>query len=150
MARGRKPRTWIKLDCYGVLHGSINYLLSLEEQAAWLKLIPFSAVCGGPPGFIQDNEGAGLPYEYIAHELHCPIKIFESMLEKMKTDKAINENGTGVIELVNIDTYQFNDYDRQRPYREAKKKDYKGQKYGALVCSSKKDSERIKGLKEKR
>lgn len=119
--RGRKPRTWIKLDCYGVLHGSINYLLTLEEQAVWLKLIPFSAICGGEPGLIQDNEGKGLPHGYIAHELHCPLPVFESMLKKMKTDKAVSENGTGIIELLNFQTYQFTEYDRQRPYRDKKR-----------------------------
>lgn len=130
--RGRKPRTWIKLDCYGVLHGSINFLLTLEEQAAWLKLIPFSAICGGEPGFIQDNEQKGLPHNYIAHELHCPLAVFESMLKKMKTDKAVSENGTGVIELVNFKAYQFTEYDRQKPYRDRKKgatREPKGTKY---------------------
>lgn len=136
MARGRKPRTWIKLDCYGVLHGSINFLLTLEEQAVWLKLIPFSAVCGGEPGFIQDNEGKGLPHEYIAQELHCPLKTFESMLDKMRNDKAVSENGTGVIELVNFKTYQFTEYDRQKPYRQAKKEEsekFKSQKHAHMV-----------------
>lgn len=139
MTRGRRPRGWVKMDCLGCLHGPINYLLSLEEQAVWFKLIMYSEICGGPPGFVQSNEGNGMPFVYLASELHCPIRVFESMVEKMTKDKAIKVNGTGVIELVNFSTFQFTEYDRQRPYRQAKKergadpdKYIKG-KYGGVV-----------------
>ena len=47
MARGRKPRNWIKIDCEGILRGSINYLLPLDGQAIWIKMIAYSEVCGG-------------------------------------------------------------------------------------------------------
>lgn len=126
MPRGRKPRYWVKLDCQGILHGSINYLLTLEEQALWIKLIAFAEVCGGPPGMVQDNEDRGLPHEFIAHELHCPVKILDSMLKKMTDDNAIKESGRGVIELVNFPAYQFTEYDRQKPYRDKKKEDRTG------------------------
>lgn len=124
MARGRKPRTWVKMDCEGLLRGSINYLLELDGQAVWLKMIALSEVCGGRPGFIEDNEEKGLPHEYIAHELHCPIEILEKVLEIMEVDKAIQTNGSGSIELVNFKRYQFSEYDRQRPYRRASKKEF--------------------------
>ena len=39
----------------------------------------------------------------------------------MTSDGAISTNGTGSIQLVNFDHYQFTEYDRQKPYREAKK-----------------------------
>lgn len=129
MARGRKPRFWVKIDCYGVLHGSINWLLTLDEQAIWIKLIAYSEICGGPPGFVQDNEGNGLPHEYLAHELHCPTDVFKSMLEKMERDNAIRVNGTGAIELVNFPQYQFTEYDRQRPYRERRRLEHKAEEY---------------------
>jgi hypothetical protein len=121
MARGRKPRNWVKLDCEGVLRGSINYLLTLSEQAVWMKMIAYAEVCGGPPGAIQDNEGNGLPREFLAQELHCPVDILESTITKMKSDNAISTNGTGVIILNNFAIYKFSEYDRQKPYREAKK-----------------------------
>lgn len=153
MGRGRKSRDWVKIDCNGVLHGSINYLLELDEQAVWFKTIAFAEVCGGPSGFIQDNEGNGLPHEYIAHELHCPVEVFESMLDKMSKDNAVRVNGTGAIELVNFLTYQFTEYDRQKPYRDAKKTSqdsskYTEGRYGNNVCQSRKDVEKV--LKERK
>ena len=121
MARGRKPRTWIKMDCEGILRGSINYLLPLEGQAVWMKMIALSEVCGGRPGWIEDNNQNGLPDNYIAHELHCTVDLLKNVLKKMGDDGAIKINGTGAIQLVNFDHYQFREYDRQLPYRQAKK-----------------------------
>lgn len=121
MPRNRKSRTWIKVDCDGILRGSINYLLQLDGQAVWIKMIALSEVCGGRPGFIEDNNQNGLPHEYIAQELHCTVDLFETVLEKMKNDHAVKVNGTGSIELVNFQYYQFTEYDRQKPYRQAKK-----------------------------
>lgn len=121
MPRNRKSRTWIKVDCDGILRGSINYLLPLDGQAIWIKMIALSEICGGRPGFIEDNNQNGLPHEYIAQELHCPVELLEVVIKKMKDDKAIKTNGTGSIELVNFQHYQFGEYDRQKPYRQAKK-----------------------------
>lgn len=122
MARGRKPRTWVKMDCEGLLRGSINYLLELEGQAVWLKMIAFSEVCGGRPGFIEDNDERGLPHRYIAQELHCAVELFEEVLKIMASDGAIKMDGSGSIELVNFKHYQFSEYDRQKPYRQAKRR----------------------------
>lgn len=151
MARGRKARDWVKIDCNGVLHGTINYLLVLEEQAVWFKTIAFAEVCGGPPGWLCDNEGNGLPHEYIAHELHCPVEVFDSMLDKMKKDNAVRINGTGAIELVNFPAYQFTEYDRQRDWRQRKKASRNPDKYtqgelGKYVSTNRGDvDKRLKG-----
>ena len=141
MPRGRKPRTWVKMDCEGLLRGSINYLLPLDGQAVWLKMIALSEVCGGRAGYIEDNSEKGLPHEYIANELHCSVDVFENVLSIMEKDGAVKTNGTGSIQLVNFDHYQFSEYDRQKPYRQAKKEaeekaaseKYKNQKYNHLV-----------------
>ncbi len=117
MPRNRKPRTWVKLDCEGILRGSINYLLPLEGQAIWVKMIAYSEICGGRPGFIEDNNQNGLPHEFIAQELHCPLESFELVLKIMGSDGAVELNGSGSIELVNFKHYQFSEYDRQKPYR---------------------------------
>ena len=139
MARGRKPRTWVKMDCEGLLRGSINYLLPLDGQAVWLKMIALSEVCGGRPGYIEDNNSNGLPHEYIAQELHCSVELFDKVLETMVNDKAVEVNGSGSIHLVNFQHYQFSEYDRQKPYRDRKKEaeqdpdKYKGQKHDHMV-----------------
>lgn len=121
MPRGRKPRTWVRMDCEGILRGSINYLLSLEGQAIWMKMIAFSEICGGRSGFIEDNNQNGLPRGYVAQELHCPVELLDGVIEKMSNDGAVVLNGTGAIQLVNFSHYQFSEYDRQKPYRAAKK-----------------------------
>jgi hypothetical protein len=118
MARVRKPRTWVKIDCEGILRGSINYLLKLDGQAIWVKMIAYSEISGGRAGFIEDNNQSGLPREYIAQELHCTVEQLNEVIEKMKNDGAIKINGTGSIQLVNFKHYQFNEYDRQKVYRE--------------------------------
>lgn len=150
MARGRKPRTWVKMDCEGLLRGSINYLLPLDGQAVWLKMIALSEVCGGRPGFIEDNNNNGLPIEYIAHELHCTSDLLQIVIDKMKLDGAINVNGSGSIELVNFKHYQFTEYDRQKPYREKareeKKEDpnkHKKGRYSHAIASTKEELELI-------
>ena len=120
MTRGAKKRTWVKLDCHGVLHGSINWLFNLEEQAVFLKLIPMAAIYCKTPGIISDNEGGPLPREFIAHELHCPLDILERVIEKGQQDNCLRDTEQG-LELINFKYYQFTEYDRQRPYREKKK-----------------------------
>ena len=121
MARGRKPRTWVKIDCNGILRGSVNWILTLEEQAVWVKMIAYSEVCGGKSGYIEDNDGNGLPREFLAYELHSPIEILESTIEKMTKNGSVSVNGTGSVQLTHFDDYQFTEYDRQKPYRQAKK-----------------------------
>jgi len=138
MPRSRKPRNWIKIDCEGILRGSINYLFSLQKQkewtetdienllslacqAVWVKMIAYSEVCGGRPGWLEDNNGNGLPHAFIAQELHCPLDLFELVIRKMQDDKAVELNGTGSIHLVNFAFYQFGEYDRQAPYRHGKR-----------------------------
>lgn len=118
MARGRPRRSWVKMDCYGCLHGSINWELTLEEQAIWFKLIMFCAESGGPEGMISDNDNNPVPHDYIAHELHCPIEVLKSTLAKCQASGRIRENSTG-IEIINWNVYQ-SEYSRQKPYREAK------------------------------
>lgn len=118
--RARLKRAWVKLDCNGIIHGSINWQLTLEEQAVWIKTFAYSAVCGGEPGIIQDNDGQALPHQFIAEEFHCPLEVFESMLEKCKQQNRLEENSDG-IKVINFKAYQFTEYDRQKPYRDAKK-----------------------------
>lgn len=120
MTRGIKKRTWVKLDCQGVLHGSINWLFTLEEQAVFLKLIPMAAVYCKTPGIISDNEGKPLSHEFIAYELHCPIDVLERVIKKGKGDKSLADTARG-LELVNFSLYQFTEYDRQRKYRQKRR-----------------------------
>ena len=122
MTRGIKKRTWVKLDCQGVLHGSINWLFTLEEQAVFLKLIPMAAVYCKEPGTIADNEGNPMPQVFIAQELHCSVELLQSVITKGEKDKCLKDTDHGLV-LVNFKQYQFTEYDRQKPYRQTKKKE---------------------------
>lgn len=136
--RGRPKRSWVKIDCAGILHGSINWQLTLEEQAIWFKMIAYSASCGGEAGYIQDNDGRPLPKSFIAQELHCSEELFASTLKKCIDEGRCTDNTSG-IHLTNFNEYQFTEYDRQKPYRENKKLEnedpekFNKQKYGHLV-----------------
>ena len=116
--RGREKRNWVKIDCYGMLHGSINWQLTLEEQAIWVKSIAYAAVCGDTAGIIRDNDGSPFPHEYLASEFHCPLEVFESMLKKCVIQNRMMENEHG-IEILNWNAYQFTEYDRVKGYQEA-------------------------------
>lgn len=116
MPRGIKKRTWVKLDCQGVLHGSINWLFNLEEQAVFLKMIPMAAIYCKTPGTISDNEGNPLPEEFIAYELHCPVEVLREVIRKGSMDNCLEETPEG-LQLTNFQTYQLTEYDRQRSYR---------------------------------
>ena len=118
MARGIRKRTWVKLDCQGVLHGSINWIFSLEERAVFLQMICMAAQYCKVPGIISDNEGLALPRAYMAQELHCPLEVLNSVIKKGSENHSIRETEDGCIELVNFPYYQFTEYDRQKPYRQ--------------------------------
>ena len=135
MGRGRPKRTWVKLDCRGVLHGSINWLFTLEEQAVFLKLIPMAAIYCRTPGIISDNEGQPLPREFIAHELHCPLELLNSVIDKGSQDNCLRDTMNG-LQLVNFEHYQFTEYDRQKPYREAKRERQRQQYMDPQVVTS--------------
>jgi hypothetical protein len=138
MPRGRKPRTWVKIDCEGILRGSINYLLPLDGQAIWIKMIALSEISGGRAGYIEDNNERGLPLPYVAQELHCEVKALGHVLEKMAEDGALEVLESGSIHLVNFHHYQFSEYDRQKKYRQPVESNdngdkFKSQKFGDKI-----------------
>ena len=122
MPRGRPKRDWVKMWVQGCLRGSLNYQLTLEQQAIWFKLIMMSAVYCKDPGIISDNDGRPMPHEFIAHELHCPVELLEQTLKKCTEEGRIKENSNGIA-IVNFNEYQFTEYDRQKPYRDRKKQE---------------------------
>lgn len=118
-ARGAKKRGWVKFTKQ-VLTSSINYRMELSEQAIFYKLVVMADECGPVPGLISDNDFRPMPHEYLAHLACCPLELLESTLKKGIEDDSIFENSHGIF-LTHFDNYQFTEYDRQRPYRQAKK-----------------------------
>ena len=117
MSRGSSRRTWIKLHCWGRLHGSIVYQLEEAEQSVFDKLLCFAGEVNRE-GQISDNDGRPFPHPFIAHELHTTVELLESTLEKCIEEGRIQEGETG-IHIVNWKTYQ-SEYERQKPSRQTK------------------------------
>ena len=135
--RGSKKRGWVKFT-KSWLTSSINYRMEMSEQLVFSKLIVMADEYGPVPGLISDNDFRAMPHDYIAHLACCPVEILEATLKKALQDDSVFENGHGIF-LTHFDDYQFTEYDRQLPYRRAKKlrdedpdKYVKG-KYGDVV-----------------
>ena len=118
--RGAKKRGWVVLR-KSWLTSSINYRMELDEIAVFSKLIVMADEYGPVPGLISDNDCRPMPHEYLAHQACCPLDVFESAIEKGVKDDSLYENSHGIF-MTHFDAYQFTEYDRQKPYREAKKK----------------------------
>jgi len=119
-ARGAKKRDWVVLR-KSWLTSSINYRMELSEIAVYSKLIVMADVFGPVPGLISDNDFRAMPHGYLAHQACCPIEVFEATLKKAIEDDSAYENGNGIL-LTHFDEYQFTEYDRQKPYRQAKRR----------------------------
>ena len=118
--RIRKPRRWVRMDCPGCLHGSINWMYTLEQQGVFLKLIMMAETYGPIPGLLSDNDLRPYPHDFIAHELHATVELLNSVLAIGIPDGQLFENSHGIF-IVNFDEYQFTEYDRQKPSRDARK-----------------------------
>ena len=144
-ARGAKKRGWIPLR-KAFLSSSINYRMELSEQVVFLKLVLMADDYGPVPGLISDNDFRPMPHEYLAHQAHCPLEVLEATIKKSIEDDSIYENSHGIF-FTHFDDYQFTAYDRQKPYRQAKKMrdedpdKYIQGKYGNAVARTQEDLE---------
>jgi len=143
MARERGRTTWVKLYCYGRLHGSMNYQLTEAEQSIWDKFLCMAGLCG-MGGLIADNDKHPLPHEFIAHEFHAPLDLLESTLTKCKKEGRLSEDGDG-IRVTNWTIYQ-GEYDRQKVSRDKKKGELTEEQQEAI---KKQNDRRQKFLSEK-
>lgn len=130
--RGAKKRGWVVLRKSWLI-SSINYRMELDEIAVFSKLIVMADEFGPVPGLISDNDCRPMPHEYLAHQCFCPLEVFESVLEKGIADDSIFENAHGIF-LTHFDDYQFTEYDRQKPYRDAKREKQRTGKEKHKVC----------------
>jgi len=115
-AKGR--RTWIKLYPLYCIEGSIRYQLEPDERGVWYDLLNFCGLCQ-IAGTISDKDGRPFPHSFIAGRLNIPIELLERTLQKCEKEGRISENSTG-IHITNWKVYQ-SEYQRQKPYREAKR-----------------------------
>jgi hypothetical protein len=80
----------------------------------------FSATCD-PPGRIADRDGRPYPRSFLAGRLNITEELFNKALKKSVDEGRIRDD-KGVLTIVHWERYQ-SEYDRQRPYREAKKRE---------------------------
>lgn len=118
MERARGKRTWVKLYCWGRLHGSVVYQLTEAEQSVWDKLLCLAGIISRE-GQLSDNDGRPLPHNHISHELHTSEELLESTLAKCIEEGRITEDEKG-LHITNWQVYQ-SEYERQKPYREKSK-----------------------------
>lgn len=84
------------------------------------------------PGVIAPAPGKCYPHTYLAELLNTPLDEFEAAIKILIDTERITENHNG-IQIIKWEKYQT-DYDRQKPYREAKKKrNYEQQRFGNVV-----------------
>lgn len=117
MPGGRLRRRWVKIYT-SLLYSSLNYELTLAEQAVFIKLICLAGEYG-QDGRIANGEGEAMPHEFIANRINAPVDVLESTIKKCAATNRINENSQGFT-IVKWAEYQ-SEYDRQKPYRDAKR-----------------------------
>lgn len=124
---------WIKLHVAPSLRGSIRFDLNPAERGVWYDLL-LMAGDSRIPGIICAAEGIAYPKEFIATQLRIPIELLESTLAKCSKEGRLAVNGNGIV--INHWVKYQDEYNRQKPYREAqkeKKRDYTAGEYGGLV-----------------
>ena len=143
--RGSKKRGWVVLR-KSWLTSSINYRMELPEIATFSKLIVMADEFGPIPGLISDNDLRPMPHGYLAHQACCPLEVFEETIKKGIRDDSIYENSHGIF-LTHFDDYQFTEYDRQKPSRQAKKQRDQSS-YGKFNNVHLSDAEKAKLIEE--
>ena len=131
--RGTKPRAWVKVHVKGWLHGSIRWQLTPAERGVWADLIVLAGECG-QEGKICDNDQRPYPRDFIANQLNIPLELLGRTIAKCRHEGRIDDRDD-VIVITNWAAYQ-SEYERQKPYRDAKKDDpdkYTKGKFGHMV-----------------
>jgi len=120
MPPNKFKRKWIKLWIDECLTGTIREELSPEERSVWYDSL-LLAGRNRPPGRISANENTSITPKRLASIMNIPTTLLERSMKKFQKTGRVKIDRNGVIHIINWEQYQFTDYDRQKPYREAKK-----------------------------
>jgi hypothetical protein len=113
-------RRWVKIWVAECLTGTIRFDFTPEERGVWYDLLLLAGNCR-QEGLIAAGQGVPYPDTWIAGTLNIPLELLKGTIKKCIATERIEKNGTGY-KIVNWEKYQ-SEYDRQKPYREAKKRD---------------------------
>ncbi len=103
---------------YDNLFGTLRHELDSAQRGVWNDLLDMAKIGRVRPGLVSPGVGKAYNHEWLAAFLNTPLELLEESLKLLKETKRITENGAG-IEILNWRRYQT-EYDRQKPYREAK------------------------------
>jgi hypothetical protein len=128
-------KKWIKLWVSESLRGTIRFDFTPEERGVWYDLLALAGDCR-QDGIIGASGNHPYPSRWIADTLNISEELLERTLRKCIKTQRIERNRDG-LRIVNWARYQ-SEYDRQKPYREAKKgsatlEDYTSGRYGHMA-----------------
>lgn len=128
-------RRWIKLWVRESLTGTIRFDFTPAERGVWYDLLALAGNCR-LEGVIAAGAGSPYPHSWIAGTLNIPLELLEATLTKCEKSGRVKENTDG-IHILSWARYQ-SEYERQKPYRQAKTRDdddnkYLKGKYGHMV-----------------
>lgn len=112
-------RRWIRLWVNELLRGNTLFELKDDEFGVFMKLLVLAGSCRNDRGVITAGNGTPFPDEWITVTLNIPPELFLRAKQRLIDVECISANGEG-IRITNWDEYQT-EYDRQKPFREAKK-----------------------------
>ena len=110
------------------LFGSSRFELTSAQRGIWNDFLDMAKISRVTPGIIAPSEGSSYQLPWLAGFLNVDIELLKETIEVLVNTNRINCNGHG-IEIINWKKYQT-DYDRQKPYRQAKKEqELSGEKF---------------------
>ena len=111
---------YVKMFVSECLEGTIRFDFDPSERGVWYDLVILSGRMR-VKGLICARPGTPYPHSWIAGVLNVPLDLLDRTLAKCEKTQRIEEGDDG-IRILNWHKYQ-SEYERQRPYREAKKKE---------------------------
>lgn len=109
---------YVKMYVGECLEGTIRFDFEPAERGVWYDLVILAGRMR-VKGLIGAGSGNPYPRRWIAGILNIDEELLEITIEKCKNTQRISENSDG-IRILNWSKYQ-SEYDRQAPYRKAKK-----------------------------
>lgn len=104
---------------YDNLFGSSRFELTSAQRGVWNDLLDFAKLGRVEPGLIAPAPDKAYSHTWLAEFFNVPLELLEETLVLLGQTSRVEENGSG-IRILNWQKYQ-SEYDRQKPYRKAKK-----------------------------
>ena len=136
--------------CFDNLTGEMRYILNPAQRSIYTDFLDMAKLCR-PVGTICPEPGKPYTNEWLASLLNVPTELLIETIDLLVAKKKIENNGTG-IKILGWEKLYQSEYERQKPYRGAKKQGaerFKTQKYAHMIASTKDDIDRIKEIRKK-